>query len=87
MEARVDADRLLLATQSALDVDADLLDAAQRGAIDQAMQALSSARSAEDAAFIEAQSKVLAQATENFAALRMNRGIAQALSGKNIASM
>ena len=37
--------------------------------------------------FAEAGSKALAQATEGFAAQRMNRGIAQALSGKNIATI
>ena len=38
----------------------------------------------EDAALIEATTKLLAQGTEAFAALRMNRGIQQALAGKNI---
>ncbi|MFM6989834.1 MAG: Fe-S protein assembly chaperone HscA, partial [Rhodoferax sp.] len=84
VEARVDADRLLLATQGALDVDGDLLSAEERAQVDAAMRALESARSNEDAAFVEAQSKALAQATEAFAALRMNRGIAHALAGKNI---
>ena len=55
--------------------------------IDAAMQALHLAAVTDDAARIEAQTKALAQATEAFAAQRMNRGIAQALSGKNIASM
>ena len=84
VEARVDADRLLLATRSALAVDGDLLNAQERAEVDAAMQALESARASEDAAVVEAQSKALAQATEAFAALRMNRGIAQALAGKNI---
>jgi molecular chaperone HscA len=87
VEARVDAERLLMATQSALDADADLLNAADLAAMQAAMQALSQARSSDDAATIEAVSKTLAQATEAFAALRMNRGIAQALSGKNIGSL
>ena len=87
VEARVDAQRMILATQSALDADGDLLQSEERLAIDAAMQALQLAAASDDAAQIEAQTKALAQATEAFAAQRMNRGIAQALSGKNIASM
>ena len=87
VEARVDAQRMVLATQSALDADGDLLQSEERLAIDAAMQALQLAAASDDAAQIEAQTKALAQATEAFAAQRMNRGIAQALSGKNIASM
>ena len=87
VEARVDAQRMILATQSALDADGDLLQSAERQEIDAAMQALHLAAVTDDAARIEAQTKALAQATEAFAAQRMNRGIAQALSGKNIASM
>lgn len=87
VEARVDADRLLLATQSALDVDGDLLGAEERVAMDAAMQGLRSVLASEDAALIESQSKALAQATEAFAAMRMNRGIANALAGKNIATI
>jgi len=84
VEAQVDADRLLLAIHSALDADADLLDAQERTDIDAAMAALSQGKAGSDAAQIEALSKALAQATESFAAKRMNRGIAQALAGKNI---
>lgn len=87
VEAQVDADRLLLAIQSALDADADLLDTAERAEIDAAMQALANGRSGTDAAEIEALSKALAQATESFAAMRMNKGIAQALEGKNIETL
>ena len=87
VEAQVDADRLLLAIHSALDADADLLDAPERAEIDAAMEALASGRTGTDAAQIEALSKALAQATESFAAQRMNRGIAHALAGKNIESI
>ena len=85
-EARVDADRMLLATQSALDADGDLLQTDQRVAIDAAMASLCSARtdSDVDAAGIEAATKALANGTENFAAERMNRGIARALAGRQI---
>ena len=86
-EARVDADRMILATQSALAADADLLDDAQRADIAQLMGAVQDALSLEDAAAIEAVTQALAKGTEAFAALRMNRGIQKALSGKNIAAL
>ena len=87
VEARVDADRLLLATRSALAVDGALLDAAERAEIDQAMAASEASLVSLDAAHIEAVSKALGQATEAFAAARMNHSIAQALAGKNIANI
>jgi molecular chaperone HscA len=87
VEARVDADRLLLAIQSALDADGDLLQADERSEINLAMQNLSAGLSNEDASVVENLSKALGLATESFAAQRMNRGIAHALSGKNIESI
>ncbi|NBX04969.1 MAG: Fe-S protein assembly chaperone HscA [Betaproteobacteria bacterium] len=87
VEARVDADRLVLATRSALQADADLLAPGERATIDAAIAALQASAAGEDAAAIEAAGKALAQATEAFAAQRMNRGIARALSGKNIATL
>ena len=87
VEARVDADRLLLATRSALAVDGALLDAAERAEIDAAMVESEQSLASTDAAHIEAVSKALAQATEAFAAARMNHSIAQALAGKNIANI
>jgi molecular chaperone HscA len=87
VEARVDADRLLLATRSALQADADLLEPGERTAIDAAVATLQGSAAGDDAAAIEAAGKALAHATEGFAAQRMNRGIARALSGKNIATL
>ncbi len=87
VEARVDADRMLLATQSALDADGDLLDAESREAIEALMSALRAARSANDAAAIEAATQALADGTEAFAAERMNAGIARALAGRQIESL
>jgi len=84
VEARVDGDRMLLATQSALTADADLLSDAERHDIDILMTAVRAARPLQDAALIEAATKALAKGTEAFAAMRMNRGIQKALAGKNI---
>lgn len=87
VEARVDADRMLLATQSALDADGDVLSPAERSSIDALMQALRQQRDLDDAAAIEAATEALAKGTEAFAAQRMNRGIQQALAGKNVQSL
>lgn len=87
VEARVDADRMLMATQSALDADASLLSAEEHAVIEQLMAALRSARSANEAAVVEAATKALADGTEAFAAARMNAGIARALAGRQIDSL
>lgn len=87
-EARVDAERMLLATQSALDADAQLLDAAERQEIEALMRTLrETAAASQDAAVIEAAVQALAKGTEAFAARRMNEGIRQALAGKNLESI
>jgi molecular chaperone HscA len=83
-EARVDADRMILATQSALAADADLLSPNERAQIDNLIAGLADTRAHGDAAAIEAATQALAKGTEAFAAQRMNRGIKQALAGKNI---
>jgi molecular chaperone HscA len=84
VEARVDADRMILATQSALAADADLLTPNERAQIDSLMAGLADARAHGDTAIVEAATQALAKGTEAFAAQRMNRGIQKALSGKNI---
>ncbi len=87
VEARVDADRMWLATQSALQADGDLLSAQERARIDDLMVATLDAKKLEDAAAIEAITEALAKGTEAFAAQRMNRGIQHALAGQNIESI
>jgi len=84
VEARVDAERMILATQSALNADGDLLSDADRATIDTHMAAVEAAKTSDDAAHIEAVTKALATVTEPFAAARMNRGITKALAGKNL---
>jgi len=86
-EAQVDAERMRLATLSALNADGDLLSRDERAAIDQLLAALSDAASGSDHAAINAAVEALAQGTEAFAAIRMNRSIQQALSGRSIDSI
>ena len=87
IEARVDADRMWLATQSALQADGDLLSPEERANIDALMLAALEAKKLEDAAAIEAATEALAKGTEAFAAQRMNRGIQHALAGQNIETL
>ncbi len=84
VQARVDLDRMLLATSSALAADGDLLSDSDRTEVDALMAELREARALEDPSVIEAATQTLAKGTEAFAAMRMNRGIQKALAGKKI---
>jgi molecular chaperone HscA len=84
-EARVEAERMLLATQGALDADGILLEAQEREQVDALMRSLRELAAGQaDAAAIEAAIQALAKGTEAFAARRMNEGIRKALAGKNV---
>ena len=86
-EARLDADRMVLAVNSALLSDSDLLSPEQKAEIDSLVASLVGTRENDAASAIELATKVLANGTEAFAAARMNRGIRNALAGKNIESV
>jgi molecular chaperone HscA len=83
-EARVDAERMLLATRAALAVDGDLLEAGQVEAIAGLLQALEAQRETSDAHAITEAIEALAHGTEAFAGHRMNRSIRQALAGRRV---
>ncbi len=84
-EAQVDAERMVLATESALAADGDLLQAQERTDIDALVANVrATARDAGEARAIEAAVEALADGTEGFAAARMNRGIRDALAGRNV---
>ena len=83
-EAQVDAERLLLATRSALAADAQLLGEAERGHIEALMGALQTVAGGADADAIVKASAALADGTEDFAAARMNQGIRRALAGRKL---
>ena len=89
VEAKVDGDRLLMATASALAADGQLLNESQRADIDALMAQLREAvtRADASAAGIEAATDALAKGTEAFAAERMNQNIQKALAGKSIQSL
>lgn len=83
-EARVDAQRMVLATRSALAADAALLSAGEQREIELLIEATARAAEGSDAHAIEAAVAALAEGTEAFAAARMNQGIRQALSGRRL---
>ncbi|MDT8997829.1 Fe-S protein assembly chaperone HscA [Paucibacter sp. APW11] len=86
-EALVEAERMRLATLSALQADGDLLSSEERAEIEAMLQRLAEVAGGADAAVITAGVEALAKGTEAFAAARMNRGIHQALAGRNIEQM
>ena len=86
-EARLEADRMWLATQSALQADAQLLTQDEQALIHQLMAAVLAIKTSEVPADIEAATEALAKGTEAFAAARMNDGIRKALAGKHIGAM
>ena len=86
-EARVEAERMVLATRSALAADGDLLQPAERQAIEALLADAERIANGEDHHAIDTAVKALADGTEAFAARRMNRGIRTALAGRHIADV
>lgn len=83
-ESRVEAERMLLATRSALAADGDLLNAAQHAEVEALLALMQAAREGTDHPAIDLAVEALAKGTEAFAAERMNRSIRQALSGRRV---
>ena len=88
-EEQVEAERILLATQSALDEDGGLLDADERVAVDGLMQKVRDAIAQSQSGAIDHQAlklaiELLADGTEEFASRRMDRSVRTALTGKSL---
>ncbi len=83
-EARVEAERMSLATLAALQADGDLLTADVRAILLTLVATTRLVATGDDAAAIDDAVKSLAEGTEAFAALRMNQGIRQALAGRRL---
>ena len=88
-EEQVEAERILLATQSALDEDGGLLDADERVAVDGLMQKVRDAIAQSQSGAIDHQAlklaiEALADGTEDFASRRMDRSVRTALTGKSL---
>ena len=83
-EARVEADRLLEATEAALKEDPHLLDAGERARVDVALEKLRTVIQGEDRHAINHGMDLLALETNEFAARRMDQSIKRALAGKRV---
>ena len=83
-EQKVEAARVLETLQSALDKDADLLNEEELNLILNAKQQLQQATESDDCSLIEQQIKIVDNATQTFAAKRMNRSIRDALTGHSV---
>jgi molecular chaperone HscA len=83
-EARVEAERMVLATRSALAADGGLLSTSEREAMALLLTSTEAIARGDDHHAIDDAVKALADGTEAFAAMRMNRGIRAALAGRSV---
>ena len=83
-EARVEAGRAVLALESALAADGDLLSAAERHDIEARINSVRDAVRGEDRDPINTRTEELNEATLDFAARRMDRGVRAALTGVSL---
>jgi len=86
-EERTEAERIATATDSALTRDAALLQPGEAEAIQAALGALREAVRGSDSRLIHARIEELDQLSKPFAGRRMDRSIARALSGRDIADI
>ncbi|HVK66714.1 MAG TPA: Fe-S protein assembly chaperone HscA [Polyangium sp.] len=88
IEARVEAERVVLATRKALVADADLLEGdEERARIDEALAGLEEAIRGTRAAIIRGRTEVLDDVTHGWAGRRMDRAIARAIAGKDVTAI
>jgi len=83
-ENRVEAHRIVTATEKAMADDPELLEGDDRARIAAAIQGLTEAARGEDAGKIHALVEALDVASKDFATRRMNRAIARAIEGKTV---
>ncbi|WP_293730878.1 Fe-S protein assembly chaperone HscA [uncultured Actinobacillus sp.] len=83
-EQRVEARRVVEAVLAALDHDQDLLNAEELSAVKNALISLEQRQQGTDMLAIKQGIKDLDQATQEFAARRMDKSIRQALAGKSV---
>jgi molecular chaperone HscA len=83
-EQQVEARQLAESVRAALAADGDLMDADERARVDVALIEAEAARDADDVETVRAAVRGLSDATESFAARRMDRSIRRALSGRKL---
>jgi molecular chaperone HscA len=88
VDARVEGERMLLATRKGLESDADLLDGDERARVEQALSALAAAiSSAKAAGPVQSAIDALDAVTHEWAGRRMNRAVAAAIAGRRLADV
>ncbi|MFZ6753607.1 Fe-S protein assembly chaperone HscA [Undibacterium sp. Dicai25W] len=83
-EEQVEAERILLATQSALDADRHLISEAEFAVIAQLMQTIRIQMQQDNHEMLHTAISDLASGTEEFAARRMDQSVRSALAGKKL---
>ena len=86
-EAQVEAEGLIAAVSAALALDSDLLEPSALAHIQALISKLQTNLSSHTAEQIRAATSALAQATDDFAAKRMNRNIQRALTGQSVENL
>jgi molecular chaperone HscA len=86
-EQRVEGQRLIEATRSALAVDSGLLSSEEKSSIETAIASLEKLLPGTDHRAIKQAVEALNRATDEFAARRMDEGIKRALAGRKIGSL
>ncbi|MBS0369661.1 MAG: Fe-S protein assembly chaperone HscA [Proteobacteria bacterium] len=83
-EQQVEAERVIEATEKALQADGELLNEAERAELDVAIAALRSSAEGQDARAIKIQLEAFNRASNEFASRRMDKSIRGALAGHKI---
>jgi len=86
-EQQVEAERLLVAIDSALQADPELLNAEERTQIDALLADLRQKADGDDQIAIKTATETLSHATDEFAARRMDKSIRAALAGRRVADI
>lgn len=84
VEARVEAERVVLATKKALSADGDLLSAEEKVRVEEALSGLEQAIRGDKASLIQVRTDQLDDTTHAWAGRRMDRAVAAAIAGKRV---
>ncbi|MET0592201.1 MAG: Fe-S protein assembly chaperone HscA [Polyangiaceae bacterium] len=86
-EAKVEAERIALATDKALTADADLLQSGEKERVEKVLRALRDAIAGTNASTIQNRIDDLDHATHDWAGRRMNRAVSRAIEGRQLGSV
>ena len=87
VEAKVEAERIIVEIRSALSSDGDLLDDKEKAKLERQIQVVKNTLEGDDRDYIDAESHELSRLAQPFAEKRMDRAIGLALKGAHIDDM